>query len=83
MRKNGFTYIEPTREAGAGWRKLTQELYSMLLAGQESKSADGKLAESRSFVGGIPLYNQMCRESAENGYQGFVFSAKKGVMSHL
>lgn len=84
MRKNGLTRIEPTREAEEGWRELTQELYSMGVGGQESKSTTGKLGESRNFAGGLLLYSQKCRESAENGYKGFVFSGvKKGVMSRL
>jgi hypothetical protein len=30
---------------------------------------DGKLAESKHFTGGVPMYGQLCRESAENGVQ--------------
>jgi hypothetical protein len=77
MRKNGLSRIEPTRDAEEGWRKLTQDVFSMLLAGQVSRSMDGKLAESKHFMGGIPMYGQLCQQSAENGYTGFVLSKMK------
>lgn len=86
MRENGFTCIEPTSEAEVGWRQLIQQIYSMLLAGQESKSesADGKLGEARNFLGGIPMYIQKCQESVENAYKGFAFSGMtRKAMSRL
>jgi hypothetical protein len=74
LRKNDFTHIEPTGEAEVGWRRLTQELYAVTLEGQESKIVGGQLAESRNFVGGLPMYGRLCRESVENGYNSFVLS---------
>jgi cyclohexanone monooxygenase len=34
----------------------------------------GKPRELLNYPGGLPVYLQKCKESAENGYEGFVLS---------
>ncbi|RDB23474.1 Baeyer-Villiger monooxygenase [Hypsizygus marmoreus] len=82
MRKNKYNRIEATLEAEAEWSNVVQEKISHTLWGQAPKTAPDDAAPARDtiFVGGVMGYDKICRECAENGYRGFVFSGDSEVM---
>lgn len=72
MKKNKYTRIEPTQDAEDHWVAFTHEKFADLLWGKQT--GDEKVEVSRNFTGGVSVYHRKCQESAENGYEGFVFS---------
>ncbi|RDB23382.1 Baeyer-Villiger monooxygenase [Hypsizygus marmoreus] len=76
MQMNNYTRIEPTPDAEAGWYNLVEEGVSRLLWGQVPKTGLDNTVRAKGmiFAGGIAAYDKICKESAENGYPGFVFS---------
>ncbi|KAJ3754385.1 cyclohexanone monooxygenase [Lentinula raphanica] len=71
--------IEARPEAEEGWRQLVLGVNAMTLFANAKSWYNGANIENKpfeplSFIGGIPLYMQRCREEAENGYKGFILS---------
>jgi hypothetical protein len=86
MQKNNLTRIEATPTAEKDWSKLVNDISSTQLWSQAKSwymgaNIPGKVVEAMNFSGGLKLYDRLCRESAEKGYEGFVLSAKKGTES--
>ncbi|KAL0578187.1 hypothetical protein V5O48_003818 [Marasmius crinis-equi] len=80
MTESGLTRIEATREAEEEWRNMVMHNSSMALfhkakSWYNGSNIPGKPVEQLNFVGGIPLYDQLCRDKAEKGYEGFVLSS--------
>ncbi|KAF4590967.1 hypothetical protein EYR40_009564 [Pleurotus pulmonarius] len=80
LRDLGATRIDPTNEAEGAWTHRVNDLCAKGLW-MKAKSwwtganIPGKKVECLSFPGGLPLYTQLCQESAANGYKGFLLSA--------
>jgi cyclohexanone monooxygenase len=79
LRDKGYSRCESTREADAAWAKLVDDIVQESLIPKADSwfmgaNIPGKKRESLNFTGGGPLYLQKCKESAENGYEGFVLS---------
>ena len=80
MMAKGLTRIQATREAEQGWRDMVMH-HSSLALFHKAKSwytgsnIPGKPVEQLNFSGGIPLYDTLCRDKAEKGYEGFVLSS--------
>jgi hypothetical protein len=70
MRKHKFTRIEPVQDAEDRWTAFVHDKFTNFLSSHQW--GDEEVEEPRSFTGGVPLYRQQCRESAEKGYDGFV-----------
>jgi hypothetical protein len=49
-------------------------LWSKAKSWYNGSNIPGKVVETLNFTGGLPLYINMCNESMEKGYDGFVFS---------
>jgi len=69
--------IEARPESEEGWRQLVVGINSMtLFAGSKSwyngANVPNKPFEPLSFLGGVPLYMQKCREEAQQNYSGFL-----------
>jgi cation diffusion facilitator CzcD-associated flavoprotein CzcO len=79
MRSNKFRRIEATEEAEEAWRDHVAELVEATLFPRAQSwylgaNIPGKTREMLVYPGGLPLYLQKCRESADAGYAGFVLS---------
>jgi cation diffusion facilitator CzcD-associated flavoprotein CzcO len=79
MRRNSFRRIEATEEAEEAWRGHVAELFEATLFPRAQSwylgaNIPGKKREMLVYPGGLPLYLQKCRESADAGYAGFVLS---------
>jgi hypothetical protein len=76
MRQHKHTKIEPTREAEDQYRKLVIDLSAAGLWGKAKSwyigaNIEGKPVEPLAFTGGVPLYRQLWKSCADNGYEGF------------
>lgn len=79
LKAHDLTRIEATQAAQSNYSKFLNEAYGMYLWGKakswyNGSNIPGKRVEPLIFTAGLPLYNQMCNESAEKGYDGFVLS---------
>lgn len=79
LRENGYTRCESTKEADLAWAQLVDDIVQESLIPKADSwymgaNIPGKKRESLNFTGGVPLYLQKCRESADSGYGGFVLS---------
>ena len=79
MRRNNFRRIEATQEAEEAWRDHVAELANATLFPRAQSwymgtNIPGKKREMLVYPGGLPLYLQKCRASADAGYTGFVLS---------
>ena len=79
MRKQGLTRIEPSQQAEEAWRKLCLELVKPTLFPQADSwymgaNIPGKSREILMYAGGLPMYLQELKDSADNGYAGFLLS---------
>jgi hypothetical protein len=78
MRSHHLNRVEATKTSEQDWRKFVNDIASEGLW-YEAKSwyvganIPGKLLENMNFTGGLGLYRQRCRESAEQGYKGYEF----------
>ncbi|KAF8225777.1 FAD/NAD(P)-binding domain-containing protein [Tricholoma matsutake] len=84
MRTNDFTRVEATDAAQTAYVEYLHKNYEKYLWGKAKSwyngaNIPGKVVESLNFAGGVPLYIQLCNESAEKGYDGFVFSKPEGA----
>ena len=71
--------IEATQEAEEAWRDHVAELVDATLFPRAQSwymgaNIPGKKREMLVYPGGLPLYLQKCKESADAGYAGFVLS---------
>lgn len=86
MRANSLTKIEPTQAAEDAFATQVNQMASFGIF-MKAKSwmiganVPGKRVESLFFPGGLPLYMTMCKESAENGYRGFILSGTDKISS--
>jgi cation diffusion facilitator CzcD-associated flavoprotein CzcO len=79
MRRNTLRRIEATQEAEEAWRDHVAELVGATLFPRAQSwymgaNIPGKKREMLVYPGGLPLYLQKCKESADSGYAGFVLS---------
>lgn len=79
MRANNFTRVEAVEAAEKAFvdfvhQRYSTHLWSKAKSWYNGSNIPGKRVETMNFTGGVPLYIQMCNESAEKGYEGFVFS---------
>ena len=79
MRTNGLTRIEATPQAEQEWHDHLEELtestvFPLSNSWYMNANVPGKKRELLAYPGGLPTYLQKCRESAENGYAGFVLT---------
>ncbi|KAF2191365.1 FAD/NAD(P)-binding domain-containing protein [Zopfia rhizophila CBS 207.26] len=77
LKEEDIKYIDASREAEENWRKLVTELSDKTLFPGTSSwymgaNIPGKPREQLNFAGGIPLYEKECRQSLNNGFQGFI-----------
>ncbi|KAG5637482.1 hypothetical protein H0H81_004405 [Sphagnurus paluster] len=87
MRARGYTRIEATPDAEASWGAHIEEvaaagLWHRAKSWYIGANVPGKRVAPLLFTGGLVQYIQLCRESAEAGYAGFVLSAR-GVRAFL
>ncbi len=77
MRKEGFTGIEPTPTAEAGWQQHAADCADLSLFSQTDSwymgaNVPGKPRVVLPYLGGVGMYRQICNEVAEGGrYLGF------------
>ncbi len=79
MRRNNLRRIEATPEAEEAWRDHVAELVAATLFPRAQSwymgaNIPGKKREMLVYPGGLPLYLQKCKESADAGYAGFMLS---------
>jgi cation diffusion facilitator CzcD-associated flavoprotein CzcO len=79
MRRNNLRRIEATPEAEEAWRDHVAELANQTLFPRAQSwymgaNIPGKKREMLVYPGGLPLYLQKCKQSADAGYAGFVLS---------
>lgn len=79
LRSHDHMRIEATQAAETVWVERLHSIYDKQLFNRAKSwyngtNVPGKRAESLNFTGGLQLYIQLCRESAEGGYAGFTLS---------
>lgn len=79
MRDTGVSRFDATAEAEQIWKDHVRQVGAMTLfpladSWYMGANIPGKPRELLNYPGGVPLYLQLCRESAEKGYEGFVFA---------
>ena len=87
MAASGYTSVQPARSATEEWGTVVAHHAAKLLRRNENQymvhvDADG----SRVFIpftGGMSEYTPRLRESAERGYEGFVFDGADGCATPL
>ncbi|HYW04077.1 MAG TPA: NAD(P)/FAD-dependent oxidoreductase [Gammaproteobacteria bacterium] len=77
LREHGLTRIEATEGAERQWTALVEQIADMTLFPRADSwymgaNVPGKKREMLNFPGGLPAYLELCRGSAEAGYEGFV-----------
>jgi hypothetical protein len=70
---------ESRRESDADWAQFVDDTVQQSLIPKADSwymgaNIPGKRRESLNFTGGVPLYLEKCKEAADSGYAGFVFS---------
>jgi cyclohexanone monooxygenase len=76
---NGYAKCESRRESDADWAQFVDDTVQQSLIPKADSwymgaNIPGKRRESLNFTGGVPLYLEKCKEAADSGYAGFVFS---------
>ena len=79
MRDKGLHRFEAVPEAQEAWSKMINEFWASSLfpkakSWYQGSNIPGKHVETLNFPMGLPTYVQKFRESADNGYEGFVMS---------
>lgn len=79
MRENGKRTINATADAEQKWRDHVNELGDKGLFKQAKswyfgKNIPGKPVEALNYMAGLPKYREVCWDSANNGYSGFVLA---------
>jgi cyclohexanone monooxygenase len=82
LANHGITRIEATRDAEAAWRDQVLGIASMTLFPRADSwymgaNIPGKPREMLNWPGGLQLYLAACRESAADGYRGFVLGDRR------
>jgi cation diffusion facilitator CzcD-associated flavoprotein CzcO len=77
LRKKGFEFIEPSKEAEDGWVAHHDETAGKTLISRTSSwyngaNVPGKPSRVLSYTGGVGAYREKCDEVAANEYPGFV-----------
>lgn len=76
LRDHGHARIEATATAEKTWSDHVDELAGATLFPKAASwymgaNVPGKTQQLLNYPGGLPLYVEKCRESAQNGYAGF------------
>jgi cyclohexanone monooxygenase len=76
LRDHGHARIEATATAEKSWSDHVDELAGATLFPKAASwymgaNVPGKTQQLLNYPGGLPLYVEKCRESAQNGYAGF------------
>jgi cation diffusion facilitator CzcD-associated flavoprotein CzcO/acetyl esterase/lipase len=76
MRERGFTTIEPSATAEAGWKQHCIDCASLTLFPQTDSwymgaNVPGKPRVLFPYIGGVDVYRRACNEVRERGYLGF------------
>lgn len=79
MREKGLSRIEPSAQAKEAWRNTCLELVKPTLFPTADSwylgaNIPGKPREILMYAGRLPLYLQALKDSADQGYAGFVLS---------
>jgi cation diffusion facilitator CzcD-associated flavoprotein CzcO len=79
LRQRSWARFEATAAAEEAWRTQVLEIADASLFPRAESwylgaNIPGKQREFLSFSGGLPTYMAKCRESAEQGYEGFAIS---------
>ncbi|KAG5638888.1 hypothetical protein H0H81_008947 [Sphagnurus paluster] len=79
MRAHNYTRIEATPDAEAAWGARVEAIakqgaWYRAKSWYTGANVPGKRVSILTFMGGLTLYSQLCRESAEDGYKGFILS---------
>jgi cation diffusion facilitator CzcD-associated flavoprotein CzcO len=79
MRENGLTRIEATPEAEQEWQDhlgalATTTTFPLANSWYMNANVPGKKRELLAYPGGLPMYLEKCRQSAENDYAGFILA---------
>lgn len=77
LREKGYTRFESKAEADEEWSQHISDLIGMTLfplanSWYMGANIPGKKRESLNYPGGLPLYLEKCKASADKGYEGFV-----------
>ncbi|KAJ8503327.1 hypothetical protein ONZ45_g10964 [Pleurotus djamor] len=80
MRANGLTRINAQTAPEEGYTGFVHQLaagglWSKANSWYMGVNIPGKKKEILFFTGGLPLYHDMCQDSAKNGYKGFTLTA--------
>jgi cation diffusion facilitator CzcD-associated flavoprotein CzcO/acetyl esterase/lipase len=83
MRREGYTTIEPTDAAEAGWVQYVNDfgditLYPRANSWYMGANVPGKPRVFLPFVGGVDRYRAICDEVAEHGFLGFALDGPGG-----
>jgi cation diffusion facilitator CzcD-associated flavoprotein CzcO/acetyl esterase/lipase len=83
MRSNGFTTIEPTPTAEAGWVQHVNDCASITLFPKADSwymgaNVPGKPRVFLPYVGGVDTYRRTCDQVVEQDYLGFRFGGPGG-----
>ncbi|PYH44653.1 flavin-containing monooxygenase [Aspergillus saccharolyticus JOP 1030-1] len=76
MDETGLISVEPTEEAEKNWKTTVNTFTDMTLLGKADSwwvgaNIPGKKREMLAFPGGLPLYEDICRQALQN-WDGFV-----------
>ena len=79
MQAAGYTLIEPTAEAEAGWGQHVAEVGAMSLFPRADSwymgaNVPGKTRVFMPYAGGLDVYRNKCDEVAANDYEGFTLT---------
>jgi len=79
MRERGFSVIEPTETAQAGWQQHTNDCADITLFQQANSwymgaNVPGKPRVFLPYVGGVGTYRALCDEVRERDYLGFALA---------
>ena len=82
MRETGAAQVEPVPEVMDEWREKVQTAAeaTLLITAKSSwylgANVPGKPRAFLAWAGGMHVYRDICQKVAENGYEGFTFSAE-------
>ncbi len=86
MRDEGVSRFEATPTAEQTWKDHVEAVGSMTLfpladSWYMGANIPGKPRELLNYPGGVPMYLQMCKASAANGYEGFLLRTTTTMLS--
>ncbi|NNE72898.1 MAG: NAD(P)/FAD-dependent oxidoreductase, partial [Acidimicrobiales bacterium] len=84
MREQGFTAIEPTPTAEAGWQQHATDCADLTLISQADSwyvgaNVPGKPRVVLPYLGGVDGYRQVCNDVVEQGFLGFELTGAEGT----